>query len=543
MLNLLRSNMNATQTYLTNLLLEIDEICKKYDIEYFVDYGSALGAIRHEGFIPWDDDIDVTMTEDNYYKWVQACKKELDPAKRVYSDCRLDPEFPGVFGRYVDVESMRLSDNFKFWEPVCGQSIDVFYLIELPGDPVKKQEAIDRYFVYDEYSNGSYRHYRRKTPRQWALYEQCLKLEKRIGRKKVLKRLEEQIFHKHYEDCDTYIVSSARTLGPTSIVPKYCYDSVCMADFEGHKLPVPGRYAELLTIYYGDDWDIIPDHGKSHSKMSHTEINCDDYVSDYMRLINKRKMLRERRKFKELSVEEGVRTGNRLKEVNDKLKSFELLRINRRIKEKDVSPLELCKADDNEALSVLDFIFNDYYIKQLDHSTKYWKYYFDIGDDLLYCALFNLIYNRNDIASAAKIISLREYNGFKIDGKIGELQSLIISVRRVKAQLVYKNYKEAQGLVCGALQRYPHCRELAAYKLMLDIISANSSGDLDACEQYALALLEKYPGFDKYIKALGDIALARKDFDEAEKQYNHLLKNSKNGMILLDIKKKMKEIK
>lgn len=73
--------MDATQKYLLNILLEIDAMCKKYDIEYFIDYGTTLGAVRHEGFIPWDDDIDINMTEDNYYKFVEACKKELDPKK------------------------------------------------------------------------------------------------------------------------------------------------------------------------------------------------------------------------------------------------------------------------------------------------------------------------------------------------------------------------------------------------------------------------------------------------------------------------------
>ena len=95
--------MNATQKHLLKLLLEIDEICKKNDIQYFIDYGTTLGAVRHEGFIPWDDDIDIMLTEDNYYKWVEACKKELDPSKRVYNDVRLDREFPTVFGRYNDL--------------------------------------------------------------------------------------------------------------------------------------------------------------------------------------------------------------------------------------------------------------------------------------------------------------------------------------------------------------------------------------------------------------------------------------------------------
>ena len=162
-----------------NLLLEIDDLCKKYDIEYMIDFGTTLGTIRHEGFIPWDDDIDINMTEENYYKFVEACKKELDPERRVYGDGRIDRDFPGIFGRYIDVESIRLASTFAFWKPIVGQCIDVFYMIELPGDPVKKQEMIDLYFAYDEYSNSSYRHFRSKNREQMRLYNEFCALEKK----------------------------------------------------------------------------------------------------------------------------------------------------------------------------------------------------------------------------------------------------------------------------------------------------------------------------------------------------------------------------
>ena len=70
--------MTPTQAHLFKLLLEIDAICKKYEIEFYLDYGTALGAIRHEGFIPWDNDLDITMKEADYHKFREACQKELD---------------------------------------------------------------------------------------------------------------------------------------------------------------------------------------------------------------------------------------------------------------------------------------------------------------------------------------------------------------------------------------------------------------------------------------------------------------------------------
>ena len=65
------------QLYMLDILKAIDKICKKHDIQYFLAAGSLLGAVRHKGFIPWDDDVDLYMKVDDYFKFIEVCKKEL----------------------------------------------------------------------------------------------------------------------------------------------------------------------------------------------------------------------------------------------------------------------------------------------------------------------------------------------------------------------------------------------------------------------------------------------------------------------------------
>ena len=59
------------------ILKEIDRICRKYGISYVLDAGTLIGAVRHQGFIPWDDDADVAFTRENYEKFSRVARKEL----------------------------------------------------------------------------------------------------------------------------------------------------------------------------------------------------------------------------------------------------------------------------------------------------------------------------------------------------------------------------------------------------------------------------------------------------------------------------------
>lgn len=66
------------QNIILNIMKFIDELCEKHHIEYYIIGGTALGAVRHGGFIPWDDDLDIAMTRDNYDRFLTIFEKEID---------------------------------------------------------------------------------------------------------------------------------------------------------------------------------------------------------------------------------------------------------------------------------------------------------------------------------------------------------------------------------------------------------------------------------------------------------------------------------
>jgi len=66
------------QNILLNIMMYIHDLCEKHNIEYYIIGGTALGAARHGGFIPWDDDLDIAMTRENYNKFLEICETELN---------------------------------------------------------------------------------------------------------------------------------------------------------------------------------------------------------------------------------------------------------------------------------------------------------------------------------------------------------------------------------------------------------------------------------------------------------------------------------
>lgn len=132
MVNLDAQTLRQLQLVELELLLEVDRICQKHNIRYCIIAGTMLGAERHGGFIPWDDDADVAMLRPDYERFRKICETELDPDKYYFQDHRATGGYRWGYGKLRRVDTVFLREHQEHMPYKQGVFIDVFPLDAVP---------------------------------------------------------------------------------------------------------------------------------------------------------------------------------------------------------------------------------------------------------------------------------------------------------------------------------------------------------------------------------------------------------------------------
>ena len=159
------SETKEIQKCLLNTMKDIDSSCRKRNMTYFLCGGSALGAVRHQGYIPWDDDIDLTMPRKDYDK-LSAVLEEDYPDKYWIQDVRTDEKY--------DLNSMKI----RVKGTICQELLD--------PDPEKAGVFIDIYALEDTYSSKAHRVLHGIVGEGLLLICSCVRIE---SKKEVIKKL------------------------------------------------------------------------------------------------------------------------------------------------------------------------------------------------------------------------------------------------------------------------------------------------------------------------------------------------------------------
>lgn len=245
------------------VLQTVIDICERNDLQYFADGGTLLGAVRHQGFIPWDDDIDICLKRNDYMKLVKLLPRELPPGF-------------GMTGMYAETERMRRAGWYPYirviadelyWDyidymkrfhgfPYPRIGIDIFPIDSLPNDEYER-EIIKEMVAFSCY-----------TLENWKRIEMNGELEQRLqyieklcavnipregDTANFIWRLVDSVSSLYHEDETDELTDIYYWLErPSYPVKKECYSSAVYLPFEQMKIAAPCGYHEVLMAEYGD---------------------------------------------------------------------------------------------------------------------------------------------------------------------------------------------------------------------------------------------------------------------------------------------------
>ncbi len=154
------SNLRKHQLRMLDMLRYIDAICRKHNIEYWLSSGTLLGAVRHGGFIPWDDDVDIEMMREDYERFVKVIKEDENP-NYILQTHDSDPNYYWPFGKLRDLHSEQeeLNITYNQYYKYRGIFVDVF-VMEYSSSYIlsKLTYGVYLYFVYKIVDSKMWRH-------------------------------------------------------------------------------------------------------------------------------------------------------------------------------------------------------------------------------------------------------------------------------------------------------------------------------------------------------------------------------------------------
>jgi len=240
------------------VLEEIGRVCEKYNIRWFMDCGTLLGAVRHGGYIPWDDDLDICMLRDDYNRFNQVAAREL-PEKYVLLNVHTNDEYCELLtrvtnGRHICVDKEHL-EKYHGFPYVAG--IDIFPLDYLASDPEEEEFRKQLASIVNGVATGinnenqNYEHVRKAVAQ---VEELCgVKFDYSRSLKPQLYILLDQLFSLYPSNEATDVVLMPYWIDKGNHkYPLEYFEKTVMLPYEVMELPAPAMYESVLKIEYGD---------------------------------------------------------------------------------------------------------------------------------------------------------------------------------------------------------------------------------------------------------------------------------------------------
>ena len=283
---------------LLEVLAEIDRVCKKHNITYFADWGTLLGAVRHKGFIPWDDDLDICMKREDYEKFQRIIPLEFQDFEGTLEEKQENKLYcfsPLTAGRNMTVQTVVCNNNHidftdehlkRYHGYPFVACIDVFPMDYVPADSPETETIYSIIKILDQIVFNDMLWDKEFNP----INEDVVNSLKQIANLMHYKidfndKLRRQGFKLIDSLSKMYKKKNSKYI---TCVPRYSnyrernhrykkewYDEVIYVPFENIEIPIPAEYDKILTVIYGDYMTpvIYDAHGDDHRYQLETQFD------------------------------------------------------------------------------------------------------------------------------------------------------------------------------------------------------------------------------------------------------------------------------
>lgn len=243
-------NIKELQLRILDILLAVDKVCRENNLRYYIMAGTLIGAVRHKGFIPWDDDLDIGMPRKDYEIFMKK-SKELLPSYLEAIYWKNDPEYPLSFAKIQDARTTLVERKHIKYKG--GIYMDVF---PLDGVPAGKVAQIMHFFRFEFYNKALYFISRDPFKHGKGVRSWPTRLCRFFFTKKEIQTKLEKLMTRYDYDRSGYVCDYDD--GRKGIMPKSVLGTPATILFEGKEVWGVENYDAYLSNKYGNYMQIPP---------------------------------------------------------------------------------------------------------------------------------------------------------------------------------------------------------------------------------------------------------------------------------------------
>lgn len=236
------------QKIMLEMMADIDRVCQKNGIKYILDGGSMLGAVRHKGFIPWDDDLDIAMLRDDYIRFTEIANKELKD-KYCFQCLENTKEYPYNFGKVFCKDTLFM-EHFTSKLDMChGIYIDIFPMDYV--DVLNNRKLVIKRSLVSKYTQIRYM---KLKITKGTLIKRLISALIPLGLSNKL-CLKNMMYHYKKSDHVQKLCHYGKNKPPISTT---LFTDTIMVPFGNYEFPIPREYDKFLCERYGDYMQLPP---------------------------------------------------------------------------------------------------------------------------------------------------------------------------------------------------------------------------------------------------------------------------------------------